>query len=61
MDYCEMGDLSQYIKQKRNNKPTRGPLGGLPETTVRHFLKQLGKTNIFTRDGPVAISLLLCY
>ncbi|CAO3647582.1 unnamed protein product [Cunninghamella blakesleeana] len=50
MDYCSLGDLSQYIKRIRNNKATRGPLGGLPEETVRHFLKQLASALQFLRS-----------
>ncbi|KAI9309221.1 kinase-like domain-containing protein [Cunninghamella echinulata] len=50
MDYCSLGDLSQYIKRIRNNKSTRGPLGGLPEDTVRHFLKQLASALQFLRS-----------
>jgi len=37
-----MGDLSHYIKEVRSNKALKGPAGGLPESVVRHFLKQLG-------------------
>ncbi|CAO3588228.1 unnamed protein product [Absidia cylindrospora] len=50
MDYCAMGDLSQYIKRKRSSKSTRGSLGGLPENTVRHFLKQLASALRFLRS-----------
>ncbi|KAI8088949.1 kinase-like domain-containing protein [Halteromyces radiatus] len=50
MDFCTMGDLSQYIKRIRSSKTTRGPLGGLPEITVRHFLKQLSSALRFLRS-----------
>ncbi|KAI8334631.1 kinase-like domain-containing protein [Chlamydoabsidia padenii] len=50
MDYCTMGDLSQYIKRIRSAKATRGPLGGLPENTVRHFLQQLASALRFLRS-----------
>jgi serine/threonine-protein kinase ULK/ATG1 len=42
MEYCSMGDLSQYIKRKKGKHISRGPAGGLSEDVVRHFLKQLG-------------------
>ncbi|SAM07914.1 hypothetical protein [Absidia glauca] len=50
MDYCTMGDLSQYIKRIRSTKATRGSLGGLPEDTVRHFLQQLASALRFLRS-----------
>ncbi|ORZ08348.1 kinase-like domain-containing protein [Absidia repens] len=50
MDYCAMGDLSQYIKQIRKNDTTCGPLGGLPENTLRHFLYQLASALRFLRS-----------
>ncbi|ORX44069.1 Pkinase-domain-containing protein [Hesseltinella vesiculosa] len=50
MDYCSLGDLSQYIKRIRHSKSARGPLGGLPEATVRHFLKHLVSALRFLRS-----------
>ncbi|KAI8341930.1 kinase-like domain-containing protein [Chlamydoabsidia padenii] len=50
MDYCTLGDLSQYIKQVKGDIATRGPLGGLPENTVRHFLQQLSCALQFLRS-----------
>lgn len=45
MEFCSLGDLSHYIKDVRTNKSAKGPAGGLPERVVRHYLKQLGKSN----------------
>lgn len=54
MDYCSLGDLSQFIKRRNrfefygpdlarvlDNYPT-GAGGGLNEHLVKHFLRQLG-------------------
>jgi serine/threonine-protein kinase ULK2 len=55
MDYCALGDLSQFIR--RRNQFTKhygpelgmflerfppGPGGGLNEIVVKHFIRQLG-------------------
>ncbi|KAI9021649.1 kinase-like domain-containing protein [Phycomyces nitens] len=50
MEYCSVGDLSQYIRRIRSHKATRGPAGGLPENVVRHFLKQLASALQFLRS-----------
>ncbi|KAI9260641.1 kinase-like domain-containing protein [Phascolomyces articulosus] len=50
MEYCSMGDLSQYIKRKRSSKSARGASGGLSERLVRHFLKQLADALQFLRS-----------
>ncbi|CAO0790614.1 unnamed protein product [Mucor circinelloides] len=50
MEYCSMGDLSHYIKEVRSNKALKGPAGGLPESVVRHFLKQLANALLFLRS-----------
>ncbi|KAI8149366.1 kinase-like domain-containing protein [Fennellomyces sp. T-0311] len=50
MEYCSMGDLSQYIKRRRSHKSSRGPSGGLSERLVRHFLKQLADALKFLRS-----------
>ncbi|KAI8381091.1 kinase-like domain-containing protein [Radiomyces spectabilis] len=50
MEYCSMGDLSQYIKRTRTSKSSRGPGGGMPERVVRHFLKQLASALEFLRS-----------
>ncbi|KAG0187643.1 Serine/threonine-protein kinase [Apophysomyces sp. BC1034] len=50
MEYCSMGDLSQYIRKIRSNKALRGSAGGLPERVVRHFLKQLASALKFLRS-----------
>ncbi|KAI7870051.1 kinase-like domain-containing protein [Spinellus fusiger] len=50
MEYCSVGDLSQYIRRIRGNKAVRGPAGGLPEPIVRCFLKQLASALQFLRS-----------
>ncbi|KAI9484757.1 kinase-like domain-containing protein [Zychaea mexicana] len=50
MEYCSMGDLSQYIKQKRTSKSARRSSGGLSERLARHFLKQLADALQFLRS-----------
>ncbi|KAI9289116.1 kinase-like domain-containing protein [Umbelopsis sp. AD052] len=50
MEYCSMGDLSQYIKRKKSKHISRGPAGGLSEDVVRHFLKQLTSALEFLRS-----------
>ncbi|KAI8886647.1 Pkinase-domain-containing protein [Backusella circina FSU 941] len=50
MEYCSMGDLSNYIKKIRTNKALKSRAGGLPERTVRHFLKQLANALQFLRS-----------
>ncbi|KAJ3060455.1 Serine/threonine-protein kinase, partial [Quaeritorhiza haematococci] len=64
MEYCSMGDLSAYIKRKGiitdshqsspapsppSFNPLAGPLGGLAEFVVRHFLRQLASAMEFLR------------
>ena len=46
MEYCELGDLSTFIKNK--NTP-RNALGGLPEDMVYHFVGQLASAMEFLR------------
>ncbi|KAI9313698.1 kinase-like domain-containing protein [Dichotomocladium elegans] len=50
MEYCSMGDLSQYIKRKRATKSSRGTTKGLSEAFVRQFLKQLADALKFLRS-----------
>ncbi|KAM3581837.1 Serine/threonine-protein kinase [Umbelopsis sp. WA50703] len=50
MEYCSLGDLSQYIKRKKGKHVSRGPAGGLSEDIVRHFLKQLASALQFLRS-----------
>ncbi|TAQ85861.1 hypothetical protein B7494_g5804 [Chlorociboria aeruginascens] len=61
MEYCELGDLSYFIKKKDtlgNNPALRDmvrkypmpEIGGLNEVVVRHFLKQLASAMEFLRD-----------
>ncbi|OZJ02513.1 hypothetical protein BZG36_04253 [Bifiguratus adelaidae] len=50
MEYCSMGDLSAYIKRKRNGSTTRMFPYGLPEVIGRHFLKQLASALEFLRS-----------
>ncbi|KAJ3163242.1 Serine/threonine-protein kinase [Geranomyces michiganensis] len=59
MEYCSLGDLSQYIKRKGLVagftgdagawNPLSGPWGGLNEIVVRHFLRQLASAMEFLR------------
>ncbi len=61
MEYCELGDLSYFIKKRdklADNPALRDmvrkypmpPAGGLNEVVVRHFLKQLASAMEFLRD-----------
>ena len=61
MEFCELGDLSYFIKRrdKLGDNPAlrdmvrKYPMpahGGLPEVIVRHFLKQLASAMEFLRD-----------
>lgn len=61
MEYCALGDLSQFIKRRdtlAGNRYTREmmskypnpPGGALNEVVVRHFLKQLASALHFLRD-----------
>ncbi|KAF4630328.1 hypothetical protein G7Y89_g7812 [Cudoniella acicularis] len=61
MEYCELGDLSYFIKKRdklQDNPALRDmvrkypmpPAGGLNEVLVRHFLKQLASAMEFLRD-----------
>ncbi|KAG0301132.1 Serine/threonine-protein kinase [Dissophora globulifera] len=52
MEYCSQGDLSQYIKRRGDGPPSlpAPPGGGLHETVVRHFLKQLASALEFLRS-----------
>lgn len=53
MEYCSLGDLSNYIKRRGlvagasveagQWNSLSGPWGGLNEVVVRHFLQQLGE------------------
>lgn len=61
MEYCELGDLSYFIKKRdklADNPALRDmvrkypmpPAGGLNEVIVRHFLKQLASAMEFLRE-----------
>ena len=61
MEYCELGDLSYFIKKRDKladnpalvdmvRKYPMPPAGGLNEVIVRHFLKQLASAMEFLRD-----------
>lgn len=61
MEYCELGDLSYFIKKRDRlgdnpalrdmvRKYPMPPSGGLNEVIVRHFLKQLASAMEFLRD-----------
>ncbi|KAI1000060.1 Serine/threonine-protein kinase [Podosphaera aphanis] len=60
MEYCELGDLSYFIKKRDKlgdhealrdmaRKYPAPTIGGLPEVIVRHFLKQLASAVGFLR------------
>lgn len=60
MEFCELGDLSYFIKKKNSlnlhetmaetiKKYPNPPAGGLNEVIVRHFLKQLADAMEFLR------------
>ena len=55
MEYCSLGDLSNFIKRKgvlagasgeNNWGAIASPWGGLNEAVVLHFLRQLGTFSI---------------
>ncbi|KUJ15469.1 Pkinase-domain-containing protein [Mollisia scopiformis] len=61
MEYCELGDLSYFIKKRDRladnaalkdmvRKYPMPPAGGLNEVIVRHFLKQLASAMEFLRE-----------
>ncbi|CAI2178064.1 13060_t:CDS:10 [Funneliformis geosporum] len=57
MEFCSMGDLSNYIKQRRNlnsnnavDPSVKPTTSGLNEYVVRHFLKQLANALEFLRS-----------
>ncbi|RDW81300.1 serine/threonine protein kinase ATG1 [Aspergillus mulundensis] len=61
MEYCALGDLSQFIKRRESlkdhsytrhmiSKYPNVPGGALNEVVVRHFLKQLASSLKFLRD-----------
>ncbi|KAJ1972538.1 Serine/threonine-protein kinase [Dimargaris xerosporica] len=41
VEYCSVGDLSVYIKRRKELPALKGEAGGLKEPIVRHFLNQL--------------------
>ncbi|KAJ1910143.1 Serine/threonine-protein kinase [Tieghemiomyces parasiticus] len=41
VEYCSVGDLSAYIKRRKEFPAIKGEAGGLKEPIVRHFLNQL--------------------
>ncbi|CAK7218919.1 Serine/threonine-protein kinase [Sporothrix curviconia] len=62
MEYCELGDLSMFIKKRDKlitnpathdmaRKYPSAPGSGLNEVVTRHFLKQLTSALQFLRDG----------
>lgn len=62
MEYCELGDLSFFIKKREKlitnpathdlaRKYPNPPNSGLNEVITRHFLKQLASALQFLRDG----------
>ncbi|KAI8378663.1 kinase-like domain-containing protein [Choanephora cucurbitarum] len=50
MEFCSLGDLSHYIKEKRPSQPTKDSAGGLEQPVVRHFLRQLANALQFLRS-----------
>ncbi|KAK6222299.1 Serine/threonine-protein kinase [Pestalotiopsis sp. IQ-011] len=62
MEYCELGDLSLFIKKRDKlvthpatcdmaRKYPSVPNAGLNEVVIRHFLKQLASALVFLRQG----------
>lgn len=62
MEYCELGDLSMFIKKRDKlitnpathdiaRKYPNAPNSGLNEVVTRHFLKQLASALKFLREG----------
>ncbi|KAH8895127.1 Serine/threonine-protein kinase ATG1 [Thozetella sp. PMI_491] len=62
MEYCELGDLSLFIKKREKlitnpathdlaRKYPNAPGSGLNEVVIRHFLKQLASALKFLREG----------
>ncbi|KAB5570598.1 hypothetical protein GE09DRAFT_713221 [Coniochaeta sp. 2T2.1] len=62
MEYCELGDLSMFIKKREKlitnpathdivRKYPNAPNSGLNEVVTRHFLKQLASALKFLREG----------
>lgn len=62
MEYCELGDLSLFIKKRDKllthpathdlvRKYPNSPNSGLNEVVIRHFLKQLASALQFLREG----------
>ncbi|OAA58087.1 serine/threonine-protein kinase [Niveomyces insectorum RCEF 264] len=62
MEYCELGDLSMFIKKREKlitnpathdmaRKYPSAPSSGLNEVITRHFLKQLASALKFLREG----------
>ncbi len=62
MEFCELGDLSMFIKKREKlitdpathdmaRKYPSGPNTGLNEVITRHFLKQLASALKFLREG----------
>ncbi|TLD05139.1 uncharacterized protein PgNI_09836 [Pyricularia grisea] len=62
MEYCELGDLSLFIKKREKlstnpathdmaRKYPNVPNSGLNEVVIRHFLKQLSSALKFLREG----------
>ena len=62
MEYCELGDLSLFIKKREKlitnpathdiaRKYPNAPNSGLNEVVIRHFLKQLASALQFLRKG----------
>ncbi|CAG8458819.1 18097_t:CDS:10 [Acaulospora morrowiae] len=50
MEYCSLGDLSNYIKRRGSSLSKSPSSGGLEERVVRHFLKQLANALEFLRS-----------
>ncbi|KAI9593623.1 kinase-like domain-containing protein [Syncephalis fuscata] len=50
MEYCSLGDLTDFIKRRADRVGLRGAAGGLKEPVVRHFLFQLGRALEFLRS-----------
>ncbi|PVZ97587.1 hypothetical protein BB558_006446 [Smittium angustum] len=57
MEYCSLGDLSFYIKQRKIYTPMQNDFGGLYDNIVLNLVSQLGSALLYLRKKN---NLLLC-
>ncbi|RKP36641.1 kinase-like domain-containing protein, partial [Dimargaris cristalligena] len=66
VEFCSVGDLSAYIKRRKEFPVLKGEAGGLKEPIVRHFLNQLASALEFLQARKIIHrdikpqNLLLC-